>query len=47
VLAHEIRPAIIFRMAINTGFHIKTLDTGEMAGTTGHDLPIELPGMAG
>jgi len=34
-------------MAINTGVHIKTLDTGEMAGTTGHDLPIEIPGMAG
>jgi hypothetical protein len=47
VLAHEIGLAAIFRMAINTGLHIKTLDVGEMAGTTGHDLFIEIPGMEG
>jgi hypothetical protein len=46
VLAHEIRLAIIFRMAIHTSLHIKTLDAGEMATRTGHDLPIEIPGMA-
>ena len=46
VLAHEIGLANIFRMAIDTGLHIKTLDAGRMAGITGHDLPIELPGMA-
>jgi hypothetical protein len=47
VLAHEIGLAIIFRMAINTGLHIKTLDARKMAGATGHDLPIEIPGMEG
>jgi hypothetical protein len=46
VLAHEIGLANIFRMAIDTGLHIKTLDAGEMAGSTRHDLPIEIPGMA-
>jgi len=45
MLADKTRLAIIFRVAIHTSVHIKTLDAGEMASSTRHDLPIEIPGM--